>query len=104
VFDSLILTKDSLKQALDAMSQFIWEDTDNSNVVHYKRVPFFIAQEGRAQFVERHAHMLAEGAVDDLAMLIVDHYGVDKSEALNDIEIHGLFPRLQMTLTLPIST
>jgi hypothetical protein len=48
VFDSLILTKDSLKQALDAMSQFIyWEDTDNSNViVHYKRVPFFIAQEG----------------------------------------------------------
>jgi hypothetical protein len=34
--------------------------------------------------------MLSEGAVDDLAMLIVDHYGVDKSEALNDIEIHGV--------------
>jgi hypothetical protein len=44
--------------------------------------------------------MLAEGAVDE-AMLIVDHYGVDKVK-VNDIEI--LFPRLQMTLTLPIST
>jgi hypothetical protein len=38
-------------------------------------------------------------AVDDLAMLIVDHYGVDKSEALNDIEIHGVVSRGQMTLT-----
>jgi hypothetical protein len=45
VFESLILDKESLKHALDALSPFLfWEDTESGNViVHYKRVPFFKA-------------------------------------------------------------
>jgi hypothetical protein len=54
VFESLILDKESLKHALDALSPFLfWEDNRSGNViVHYKRVPFFKAQEGKAQYVE----------------------------------------------------
>jgi hypothetical protein len=66
VFESLILDKESLKHALDALSPFLfWEDTESGNViVHYKRVPFFKAQEGKAQYVERHAYQLTDGTLE----------------------------------------
>jgi hypothetical protein len=32
--------------------------------VHYKRVPFFKAQEGKAQYVERHAYQLTDGTLE----------------------------------------
>jgi hypothetical protein len=92
VFESLILDKESLKHALDALSPFLfWEDTESGNViVHYKRVPFFKAQEGKAQYVERHAYQLTDGTLEKMISDMMSQYGIDRAEVMNEIETYKI--------------
>lgn len=90
-FDTVMLRKGELMQALQRMAPVLYsEPQDNGSViVHLRRVPRFVATSGQLQFLEMYAYMLDEGQFDELSRMLAREFGMGVEDARAQVVEHA---------------
>jgi hypothetical protein len=86
-FDSVMMKRSGLLKALQRMGSVLYFEPqeDGSVVVHLKRVPRFVATDGRLQFLDMYAYMLDEGQFEELSRMLSQEFALDRDIARGQV-------------------
>lgn len=86
-FDTVMMSKGDLRRALQRLAPLLYSEPqeDGSVVVHLRRVPRFVATNGRMQFLEMYAYMLEEGQFDELSRMLAREFGIAVEDARREV-------------------